>query len=348
MDNNDCDELTTSIEEKSQNMLLTKKIKINRRLYEVRKKIRAMSYITGDDCNCKRLQCFKNISPAQKANCVKQFNLLACYDKQNAHLSGLITVHDVERRRSRQNYNLSHQNSYSYKIRIKCDSVVSDIPVCHTAFLSLHGITNRRLITLKKALATTGQAHIENRGRKKGQSNNISDETMKKVHEQIQSLKGRKAHYSLHESKKIYLPEELNVKKLHAMYTEINPQNKISYESYRKIFVSNYNISFGYPRTDTCSTCDQFKADLSEVEAKIAIQKVDSSKKGLIRDKNKMISASMDHKKTAKNFYDLKKIARIKSQKNPTVSAICMDYQKNLQLPNISTNDVYYRRQLVS
>jgi hypothetical protein len=41
-----------------------------------------------------------------------------------------------------------------------------------------------------------------------------------KVRQHIQSLKGRKSHYSLKKSEKLYLPDELNVKKLHQMYIE--------------------------------------------------------------------------------------------------------------------------------
>lgn len=34
--------------------------------------------------------------------------------------------------------------------------------------------------------------------------------------------------------------------------------NQPSYESYRHIFNTQFNISFGYPRMDTCSTCDTY------------------------------------------------------------------------------------------
>lgn len=52
------------------------------------------------------------------------------------------------------------------------------------------------------------------------------------------------------------------------------------------------------------------------------------------------------HKKKAQTFYDRKKNARIKSKTDIEFQAIAMDYQKNVSLPNITTNDVYYKRQL--
>lgn len=52
------------------------------------------------------------------------------------------------------------------------------------------------------------------------------------------------------------------------------------------------------------------------------------------------------HNKKADVFYQRKCIARVKGRINELVEAVCFDYQKNLPVPKISTNDVYYRRQL--
>jgi len=50
------------------------------------------------------------------------------------------------------------------------------------------------------------------------------------------------------------------------------------------------------------------------------------------------------HLMKAKQFYDRKKAARIKAKDSVKFAAFCMDFQKNLPMPNISTGDVYYRR----
>lgn len=52
------------------------------------------------------------------------------------------------------------------------------------------------------------------------------------------------------------------------------------------------------------------------------------------------------HKLKADKFYDLKRKARKAASKTKMYEAICIDYGKNLCVPNVSTNDVYYRRQL--
>lgn len=51
------------------------------------------------------------------------------------------------------------------------------------------------------------------------------------------------------------------------------------------------------------------------------------------------------HKMKAETLYKRKFQAKI-SMKAPHIEAVCFDFQKNLPVPNITTNDVYYRRQL--
>lgn len=52
------------------------------------------------------------------------------------------------------------------------------------------------------------------------------------------------------------------------------------------------------------------------------------------------------HLRKADAFYSRKRNERKLANKSKSVEAIYMDYQKNLNCPNITTNDVYYRRQL--
>lgn len=101
------------------------------------------------------------------------------------------------------------------------------------------------------------------------------------------SLKGRESHYSLKDSGKISFPEELNTTKILNMFKEHNPWVKDSYlvnETYWQIFNKNFNIEFGYPRTDTCSAYDEFKVQNKnlELELKLPIPDAENSKLKLI------------------------------------------------------------------
>jgi hypothetical protein len=52
------------------------------------------------------------------------------------------------------------------------------------------------------------------------------------------------------------------------------------------------------------------------------------------------------HKRKAAVFYNRKRAAKQRSRTSETLEAICLDFGKNLSLPNITTNDVYYKSQL--
>lgn len=130
--------------------------------------------------------------------------------------------------------------------------------------LSLHGISAKRLQNIQQKLVKDGHIGEYCRGRHSNRPNKLVEETTNAVYAHIPSFKGRQSHYSLHKSKKTYLPEDLNVKKMFQMFKELYPTKSISYESYRSIFVNKFNISFCYPRSDTYSHCDEYKANKSD------------------------------------------------------------------------------------
>lgn len=324
----------------------TKKRKITGRMSDASKQIRVMSHILGDSCQCKHFKCFENITLVERESNIKVFNLLKNKDEQMKHLAALVSVVPIARRRPRQPEELAklNENSYQYKVRLIRNGKLEEIRVCNKAFKSLHGVTNRTLQTLKKSLSTTGVAPVDMRGRHKNRPHKTSAETEEKVVTHIGSLKGRKSHYSLKDSKKIYLSEDLNIQKLHRMYSQKYPNHPVSYEKYRLLFNTKFNISFGYPRTDTCSSCDEFLAKKRSLEAQMTVSS--SNKEELQAELKNATTLNQLHLKKANTFYDRKRQAKKKAMKNVEFAAIVMDYQKNLPLPNISTNDVYYKRQL--
>ena len=72
----------------------------------------------------------------------------------------------------------------------------------------------------------------------------------------IQKFHGRESHYSRNKNKRLYLSPELSIQKMWKMYNlEASNESKVSISFFRNIFVRNFNLSFGSPRTDVCSTC---------------------------------------------------------------------------------------------
>ena len=61
---------------------------------------------------------------------------------------------------------------------------------------------------------------------------------------------------------------------------------------------------------------------------------------------NALVTARQIHWRRSQVFYDRKKDAGQLTRESPTTAAFCFDFWKNFSVPNISTNDVYYKRQL--
>lgn len=325
-----------------------KKRKKTGKVSDVMKKLRATTHEVGDDCQCSRYKCFHVVSPENRKRIINNFNGLGDYNAQNQYLGGLISVVPVKQRRNRNpqeeaNFNLS---SYCYRVRAYVDDNLQDVTVCYKAFMSLHGIGNNRVQTIKKHLTSFGEVKPDGRGKHANRSNALSEETKAKVISFIQSLKGRKSHYSLKDTSKLYLPEELNKSKLHRMYNETNKDNTVGFTTFRDIFDSKFNISFGYPRKDTCSTCDVLKAEISVLEEKINGADDKKTKDTLSQDLTKKQKEKEIHLAKGAKFYSIKTKCRKEARKKEEFEAVTMDFQKNLPTPNITTSDVYYRRQL--
>lgn len=98
------------------------------------------------------------------------------------------------------------------------------------------------------------------------------------------------------------------------------------------MFVTKFNRSFGYPRKDTCSTCDSFRVELGKPHAPEKITALKTQQEL--------------HWRKGQTFYDRKTQAGHDSKAIPNLAAVCFDFWKNLPCPNITTSDVYYKRQL--
>lgn len=205
-------------------------------------------------------------------------------------------------------------STYAYKVRYKIDDFMKEVDVCQQAFMSIHGIKKKKVAYLQNSLKLTGMPPKDRRGENKTYPRKFHPHVQTAVYDHIKSFKGRQSHYSMKDSKKIYLPEDLNIKKMFKLFCELHPAMKISYEYYRTIINTKFNISFGYPRTDTCSTCDEYLIKAKSLESDI-LKAQNVEEKESLQQQLKMFTIMNElHKRKAEVFYARKRSAKKRSR----------------------------------
>ena len=97
-------------------------------------------------------------------------------------------------------------------------------------------------------------------GKHRNRRNRVDSTSKYQVREHILSFPSQESHYSRSSNKKRkYLPEGLSIARMYRQYLKKyesglqsgeNPQ--VKEYLYRKIFNTEFNFEFGYPRSDTC------------------------------------------------------------------------------------------------
>ena len=194
----------------------------------------------------------------------------------------------------------------------------------------------------------TGFPPIDMRGKHNNRPRKLTAVTrdqIKLVVNRIRSYKGRSSHYSQNKTTLVYLTEVLNITKMFEQFREQSPASTTSYESYRKILNNKFNISFGYPRSDTCSTCDRLAAKLACLDSEILAGAGDAPAH---QEEGRQANVEKElHQRKVQVFYVRKRAAKRMAQQDPTTLAVAFGFQKELPLPNKTTSDVFYRCQLL-
>ncbi|KAL3269350.1 hypothetical protein HHI36_008422 [Cryptolaemus montrouzieri] len=189
---------------------------------------------------------------------------------------------------------------------------------CKSAFISLYGITAkrcRRLIELRKE----NKIPQDLRGKALGsRSNVVSGEYSLEIHNFIESLEKKEINYS-NDVEKLYLSSFLNIKKLHEMFLNGNPEirGKVNYRFFRKYFNVNFDLSFGRPQIDVCNP------HLNDGAKRTATAEL------------------LVHKRRASKFYKKVKEIEDKCANNETDLALYFDYMQNLPLPTLPVQDFF-------
>lgn len=270
---------------------------------------------------------------------LNQFNEMDSKNEQDSHLSGLISksvpkhksnaiIPENEEENVQQN--LKYPNSAVFKYKVRSPDGY-EIKVCAKAFISIHGITRGRLRTIQQSLVVHGISPKDKRG-KHGNVHNKTPENIKKlIMDHIESFQAQTSHYSYRKNPdRKYLPADLSVSKMHNMFLDLYSIN-ISYFTYYSIFINEYNLHFGLPKSDTCAKCDTLEQRMAACN--------EDKQRNLIKVEKEL------HQRQADKFHELKRFYVAKARSG-ALDLFSFDFMQNLPLPHIPTGDVFYARQL--
>ena len=178
---------------------------------------------------------------------------------------------------------------------------------------------------------------LDGRG-KHGKQRRTSSASIDHVKQFIESIPKRESHYSQKDNSGVsYLDSTWNISRLYLEYLNSNPESQhplVKPSTFRKIFHYDFNIRFGYPRTDKCATCELIL---------IQMRRLKRPRRPDQAEIDRLLAELNEHHSNAHKFYSAMKEAK---ESDDSVFAFCMDFGSNLPLPVTNVGEEYYKRQL--
>ena len=138
-------------------------------------------------------------------------------------------------------------------MKTKC----GDLCVCQKAFVSVHGVSIKSLKCLCKFMNEGHTSPPTDQRGKHGKQWSLPEDIKAKIMAHIDSFPAQELHYSWKDNH-----ESLNIKRMWYLYLEKHEPEQMECLQqklpYRNIFNTCFNIGFGRPRSDACTTCDSF------------------------------------------------------------------------------------------
>ena len=177
----------------------------------------------------------------------------------------------------------------------------------------------------------------DQQGKHANRPQKLPDNIRLQIDTHIRAFPTMKSHYSRGKQsrRRRYLSPQLNVSLMYELYVEkFEPgveKPLVSYKLYLRHFNENFNISFGYPRSDTCSTCDQLQVQLDAASDSI---------------KNLISQQKEDHLRKAESFYGSLRVDTCLAKQDKHIATITFDFQQNFPLPSVPVGEIFYMHQL--
>ncbi|KAH9631378.1 hypothetical protein HF086_012166 [Spodoptera exigua] len=191
--------------------------------------------------------------------------------------------------------------------------------VCFKAFLNTLSITDQFVRTAHQKLNEEGITLPDNRGKHPNHVIKIDSDMIKSVCDHVASFQPVESHYTRKNTSKLYLDNNLSMKKMFSLYKEwdnlhLYNNTAQTLRQYTDIINENINIAFFVPKKDLCDKCHSFSNEKFPTDEQINAHNI-----------------HMLNKSTAR---DLKSKDKILSQNSPEIVCATFDFQKILNCPH--------------
>lgn len=294
--------------------------------YMTAKKIRVPKVPKLVDCSKCQYKCKDNISESERETICRQYWSLDYVARKT------FLLHRVEAKTTKtllKNRKRSTERSFAKKCFFEIGGERKY--VCSKFFCRSLCISPSVVNDAIKQKDTFGSYSVtqDPRGRKEP-PNKISSEKLQAIKSHIASFPTMESHYIRKQSKRKYLDAGLSLCKMYSCYVEYCKKNNftpVSETSYRRVFATEFNLSFFVPKKDQCPLCTKYNQGDPEQKSKI----------------NKEYTEHIERKKICNTE---KAKDKERSEKEPNFLSATFDLQAILQIPSTEVGILYYTRKL--
>ncbi|XP_030764271.1 uncharacterized protein LOC115888640 [Sitophilus oryzae] len=276
----------------------------------------------GPPCTSRcRLKCSEKISENQRANIFQSYWNLASLTRQRDFISGCMKVICPKYQYKMINSNRKSKHAFHFKVNLV------ETRVCKVFFKNTLGINDRPIRTVIDKINSEGVVEPEMRG-KHGKQTKISKDTITGIKKHIELVPRIESHYLRKQTTREFIDGGKNLMDLFRDYKEDclkEGRQPAQFHSYRKIFKTDYNISFFVPKKDQCELCTSY--GIADEKQKLELRE---KYENHILEKDLSRKEKEDDKKQVKN--------------NFIVS--CYDLQAVLPLPKGEVSTFYYKSKI--
>ncbi|CAK1602117.1 unnamed protein product [Parnassius mnemosyne] len=214
-----------------------------------------------------RLKCRNKITEEQRQEIFECYWGLGSLQRQRDFLNSCLITLKVPYRRVKEGAAKARNQNCVFNFTVNGETKRT----CKTFFLNSLGISERTLRTVIEGKNSSGTGVIpqDKRG-KHAHHNQVNPEIMQSVRDHINSVPRIESHYTRANTTREFIDGGLTVKELHRNYVSSRgTMPSATFDTYYRIFNTEFNLSFFVPKKDQCDLCESYKNAVGKDQLKL-------------------------------------------------------------------------------